>query len=1248
MKNTLHPKWVVVISTIPSLLLLYVLYEQFRIIRPLLTPEEIQLWKKIGGGLLTLIVLQTVYAAIMMRRQQLLTVLYGILSLVGNIVFLYYYIYHHEHLISSNVPAWMIQMNILPYAGSFLMPTIGYALWIIMLYMTPDTKKHHPLASAIMAIGFPLLVYLLSQLVTPLWKWVGPDYEEYLVHVLLVSVISATLGLLLFLIRTMYIMSLQVNPAYKRFKKAGWIIVTLVLPFIGLEVNNGKQSPSPTPLLDGDAMSIFGDFSHPWFYYVMIINGLLLCLPQWSNPVYRLIVFLCRGVTFPFTLYFFAVFLPYLPLSIIAIIAYGAGFLMLSPLLLMGIHLSVLKEDYRYLRPMYTRMTLTLGVLTSIMMIPATITVVFIQHKKILHNTLEYVYEPRYDKTYSISTSSLQRILSHIILHQKAVTTDIFNQKTIPFISPYYNSLVLQNLTLSREKISTIQHLFFGKTSDPLLRTEPSVRMDSLVVVSDITYHVHFDTVHQHWVSDIALSITNTDPYESMRSFGTSFYLPDGVYITDYYLYIDGRKEKGILSEKKTALWVYNQIVHRRQDPGLLYYISPHQVALSVFPVESKETRKTGFQLIHKEPFELNIEGIKKKLGSRDIAMEEKVETSNATFIHSEVKKQLPKVTRPAYFHFMVDMSKETEGMSDSYITSIANALETYPLLARNARISWVNSVVTTESITEHLKESFNKQTHQGGFFLDRAIRRALVESHQDDHYPIIVVLTPDLPQAYINGNFMDLQFTYPEKSPYYHLQESQVWTAHDLFYRPYDSLPITGDMFAPIAVHALNISEGNTVYIPTTPEGSICYHLQTNANIKPISNNDRWAKGMENQTLIAALHLGHTRQTYIRKTIIKNSFATGLLTPLTSYIALENEAQKNVLKEKQRLMLKGNASLDHDDELFAIMSEPGLWLMGLLTVCFLLWKHRKRLPFFRKNPTIILLMSLLLYTSCTTPTGEAVKDHHHEGLLDIENIIKGHVDSTLAMLNEIEIAYEAGSTPEQLFQQYSLPLAQKERAISECLALPNKLYKEGHWKEEDYTAWFEKINITDIQSKIKHYKTWGLDFDQIPYSKQFELIQQIDVPQHGLRFFLPQDWEVFQNQNDFAVTGKGAIGSDITDIIKPDGRFDIKVSPLPSPTTTDDYYEGNLRSIHLTWPGFMIIEEKKIRLHNIEARYVIHECLINGQTMTSYQIYFTHHHHGYVFNGYIPGNDLETYRTLYHEIARSVKISEPSLQKNR
>jgi hypothetical protein len=44
---------------------------------------------------------------------------------------------------------------------------------------------------------------------------------------------------------------------------------------------------------------------------------------------------------------------------------------------------------------------------------------------------------------------------------------------------------------------------------------------------------------------------------------------------------------------------------------------------------------------------------------------------------------------------------------------------------------------------------------------------------------------------------------------------------------------------------------------------------------------------------------------------LVKNSFESNILSEYTSYIALENEAQKAVLKRKQREVLNANSNLD-------------------------------------------------------------------------------------------------------------------------------------------------------------------------------------------------------------------------------------------------------------------------------------------------------------------------------------------------
>jgi hypothetical protein len=66
----------------------------------------------------------------------------------------------------------------------------------------------------------------------------------------------------------------------------------------------------------------------------------------------------------------------------------------------------------------------------------------------------------------------------------------------------------------------------------------------------------------------------------------------------------------GILAEKKTAKWVYRNIVNESivKDPGLLYFSDENKVELHVYPFAPNELRTTGFQLIHREPISFQSE----------------------------------------------------------------------------------------------------------------------------------------------------------------------------------------------------------------------------------------------------------------------------------------------------------------------------------------------------------------------------------------------------------------------------------------------------------------------------------------------------------------------------------------------------------------------------------------------------------------------------------------------------------------
>jgi len=75
---------------------------------------------------------------------------------------------------------------------------------------------------------------------------------------------------------------------------------------------------------------------------------------------------------------------------------------------------------------------------------------------------------------------------------------------------------------------------------------------------------------------------------------------------------------------------------------------------------------------------------------------------------------------------------------------------------------------------------------------------------------------------------------------------------------------------------------------------------------------------------------------------MVKYSFVAKILTPLTSYLVVENDAQKAMLKKKQEQVLSGNKSLDPGEETQG-MSEPNTIIIGILLGLIMLYRYKRR-----------------------------------------------------------------------------------------------------------------------------------------------------------------------------------------------------------------------------------------------------------------------------------------------------------------
>jgi len=70
------------------------------------------------------------------------------------------------------------------------------------------------------------------------------------------------------------------------------------------------------------------------------------------------------------------------------------------------------------------------------------------------------------------------------------------------------------------------------------------------------------------------------------------FPLPEGAQVTDFALYINGKRVKGKLLSREEARRIYEDIVRRYRDPALLEYINGSLFRASIFPIPPQGERK--------------------------------------------------------------------------------------------------------------------------------------------------------------------------------------------------------------------------------------------------------------------------------------------------------------------------------------------------------------------------------------------------------------------------------------------------------------------------------------------------------------------------------------------------------------------------------------------------------------------------------------------------------------------------------
>lgn len=721
------------------------------------------------------------------------------------------------------------------------------------------------------------------------------------------------------------------------------------------------------------------DFQSVEVYVFTVINGLILLIPFKSGTLAGRLGWCGRSIMYPFTLYFFFVFLPYLPLSLLAMIVCGAGFLILAPTLLFVVHTKLLYDEAVVLAEKNGKLKTAVLFIALLLVLPAGFTLRAIHDKASLMKAVDYTYSGNYtDQKADINLRSVERAMTQL----KKAKESIY----LPFLSDYYSQLVFKGMVLPDYKIDEISRLLLGEVIKidkgkgrnrfmafgPRVGSRAWVRQirppERNVSREDVIVSNNVD-------GDIVrtkLRIRMKNNGGSNSEFVERLYVPRGVLVSGFALKVAHEWVPGRIFEKKTAMWVYHKIRDVvRRDPGLLVYDTPDTLTLRVYPFGSDETREVEIQLTYPHGIRPSIQ-----MGSDRFVLGEETEWAahpilvpapQAVWWHipKPVLTRLPVARRVPYFHFILDRSEGAENNYNGFRKIMRKIIAEYPEIA-GVRITEANfeyrhltdKIIPVEDVGPVWEQQDVKHLpFRGGFDPERAMKGCLIEFGEDmplagngtPMVPVFVVLKAAETEL-VNRGSLNLFAAAVQDATYYGLMDDEgsekiVAFNGDKLEQELDEIDAS-IIFKSGEEHCIMLVDQSWGTAVFSEKGTLsCLDAETGMYKdveKPteISGGSEYLAGTELWNQYFDVAHAPSKQNRRLSDLVKKSRETGVMIPLTSYIVVEDAAQWATLSIKEKQALRADHALEFDE--FQESPEPSLFLL-LIPTAYLIYRRRSK-----------------------------------------------------------------------------------------------------------------------------------------------------------------------------------------------------------------------------------------------------------------------------------------------------------------
>lgn len=953
-KQPLALLWVAIL---PQIVLLLLNIQDYRLVSGEMAQWQRGMSARIVAFQILLILGSTALILVLRRRRSLLptAICWALLLLpIGYLWLVTYQIV--GALIPASVTAWILRPETVLYDQfAFMMPLIFYAaVRLSCIDINVSRRAEYVTLSTVIA-GIPLLFAAVVK-VEPRWLFLNRIGTVGLIVILVactVIVLTAAIRLLV--------------TAYLAVRKKGPFALGLLAFFVGIAGPIGG-------LLLNRRMPFPADFQSPTVYGLALVNGLLLLAPNFAQAVLHRIVWFAQCLLFPFTIYFFLVFLPFLLLSIPAMALVGAGFLILTPTALFLVHGQRIYDGYRNEIRDGSRLRPALLGLFALVLLPSVYTIGALVDHFTLGKAIAYIYTPDYREhvRFGGNTAFVRNSLEH--LRDSKAGLDL------PFLSRYYNWIVFDGLVLPDEKLNYIYRAFFGRElpkpapSEGFLPTqtplENRIRPGTAVIPQDVRLIKATTIVESDEACRRARVSLDLQSGSAMQSeFVSAIELPEGAFVSGFWLHIGPDRVAGQIFEKKTALWVYQMIRDQsRRDPGLLAYTGAQTLELRVFPFSANERRRVEIEFLYpagiNPAIRIGEEIIHPSSGpqSSGIIAAQTRDFGSAIWIGPSTLETLPRLTRTPYLHFIVDRSIDSD-VTEAKLTDVMQAARKKFPEAREYRVTAVNyevhdltsGMAPLDSLTA---SGLDAMPRRGGFLPGREIKHALL-NYQDElerragdpsllnRFPLFIVVASSHGEPLVEPDLLPFARFIPDTTGYYVSKVNNIFEPRSfdgnssITQRPVTLFKL-GDAIAACdhaallgrLIHLNSVTSPDRVCVLDPIAGTFI----PPASIEVIPSTTRYAEGVAaSHAYLSSIYNPAAKNQLAQ--IVNRSRESGILVGGTSFIVVENSAQWRVLARKEKQKLRNNATLE-----FEAVPEPSTWsLVFIGAACLICWSVRKK-----------------------------------------------------------------------------------------------------------------------------------------------------------------------------------------------------------------------------------------------------------------------------------------------------------------